>query len=38
MIMLSHGHSEKDTWKGRVDDSRGNSFNKGMKAVKVENG
>ena len=37
MITLSHGHSKKDASKGGVDNSWGNSFNEGMKAVKVEN-
>ena len=37
-VSLFHGHSKKDMSKGRVNSGWGNSFNEGMKAVKVENG
>ena len=38
MITLGHGHSKKNVSKGRIDSCRGNSFNEGMKTMKVENG
>ena len=37
MIVLCHSHSKEDMSKGRVDNCWRNSFNEGMKAMKVEN-
>ena len=37
VVSLCHGHSKKDTSKGRVNNGQGNSFNERMEAVKVEN-
>ena len=37
-VSLFHGHGKKDAPKGRVNSGRGNSFNEGMEAVKMENG
>ena len=37
-VLLFHGHGKEDTSKGRVNNGRGNSFNEGVKAMKVENG
>ena len=36
MVSFSHGHSEKDTTKGGVNESGGNTSYKSMKTVKVK--
>ena len=36
MVSFSHGHSEKDTTKGGVDESGGNMSYESMKTVKVK--
>ena len=38
MITLCHRHGKKDLLKGRVNNSRGNSFNEGVKTVEMKNG
>ena len=37
-VSLFHGHGKEDTSKGRVNNGQGNSFNKGVKTMKMENG
>ena len=37
MVSMFHGHGEKDASKSRINGCRGNSFNKGMKAMKMKN-
>ena len=36
MVSFSHGHSEKDTMKGGVNESGGNTSYQSMKTVKVK--
>ena len=36
MVSFSHGHSEKDTTKGGVNETGGNMSYEGMKTVKVK--
>ena len=38
VVLLCHGHGKKDTSKGRVNNGRGNLFNKRVETMKVENG